>query len=496
MKSHKFRMRARGLLAALVSAALPVSSLASAGRVNFAIGQVTSIDKDGKQRRLVRGSRINSGDTIKTSRGRAQLRFSDGGYTSLAPNTEFRIDDYQDAEEPSRARSFFSLLKGGLRTITGAIGKLRKKAYRLTTPVATIGIRGTEFVAVYDGEGLTISIGDGIVRIEAGGVIRDYPAGETVNIPFAGSKPQTTEEQPTIPPTSPDVDYSVSDDRTANGGSASLPTGPVVGTNGPLYGLATAYAFDLVDNGYGGFNFNVALESRGSLEENEPVTGLFDSQGQLLSFSFDGPVSDPPIVGAINSNGSFADTGSADGQVGWGRWTSGLVTASPEVTAGPLHYVVGLPTAEVPTTGSADYLFAGGTSPTLVSMSEGLVVGSLNPASHLHANFALPNNQVDAHLFTEFDVNGNNEKFTSVIPMTLGSGADRFAFSGIGSTSGGACSNGCQAFGKGGFAGPGASHAGLAYKHETGYYGEYVLGAAAFRNAPAGTAPQQPPAGF
>ena len=203
---HKVRYHsgARKLLAALVSLALPASSLASAGRVDFAIGQVTSIDKDGKQRRLVKGSRINNGDTIKTARGRAQLRFSDGGYSSLAPNTEFRIDDYSDSKEEGASRSFFSLLKGGLRTITGAIGKLRKKAYRLTTPVATIGIRGTEYVAIYDGEGLTVTVGEGEIQVCSKGGCRNFNTGQSGFVPVSGAAPQATEEQASTPP--PDTD--------------------------------------------------------------------------------------------------------------------------------------------------------------------------------------------------------------------------------------------------------------------------------------------------
>ncbi len=42
-----------------------------------------------------------------------------------------------------------SLLKGGLRTIMGAIGKRKPDACQMRTTVATIGIRGTHFCVLF-----------------------------------------------------------------------------------------------------------------------------------------------------------------------------------------------------------------------------------------------------------------------------------------------------------------------------------------------------------
>ena len=91
------------------------------------------------------GSLVRTGDTIVTGLdGRAQIRFSDGSLVSLQPRSEFRIDDYQF--DMAQQRGFFSLLRGALRTISGAVGKRDPADYRMTTPTATIGIRGTEFL--------------------------------------------------------------------------------------------------------------------------------------------------------------------------------------------------------------------------------------------------------------------------------------------------------------------------------------------------------------
>lgn len=100
----------------------------------------------GKVRTLKRRSEVYQGDTILTGKGSVQIRFSDGSLTALRPRTTFKIINYQwSGKQDGSERGFFSLLKGGLRTISGAIGKLHRKNYRMQTPSATIGIRGTSY---------------------------------------------------------------------------------------------------------------------------------------------------------------------------------------------------------------------------------------------------------------------------------------------------------------------------------------------------------------
>lgn len=45
------------------------------------------------------------------------------------------------------SRSVLRLVKGGLRAVTGLIGRETRTQYQVLTPVATIGIRGTDFLA-------------------------------------------------------------------------------------------------------------------------------------------------------------------------------------------------------------------------------------------------------------------------------------------------------------------------------------------------------------
>ena len=134
----------------LVLFLLPPAAAAAgpAGKVLLSIGTTAAFDSQGRSRTLAKGAPVYSGDTVATMDGRLQLRFSDGAMMSLSPNTRFRIDSYAySGKSDGNEKGWFSLLRGGIRTITGAIGKARHQAYRVSTVVATIGIRGTAYRA-------------------------------------------------------------------------------------------------------------------------------------------------------------------------------------------------------------------------------------------------------------------------------------------------------------------------------------------------------------
>ena len=75
-----------------------------------------------------------------------QVALADGGLIAVRPNSQLKIDDYaySGKADDSKNKSFFSLGKGTFRSITGAIGQNNKQAYRVNTPTATMGIRGTD----------------------------------------------------------------------------------------------------------------------------------------------------------------------------------------------------------------------------------------------------------------------------------------------------------------------------------------------------------------
>ena len=138
-----------GLVVAAAFAAVSATALASNATVTQLSGTLSVKKPDGSVRILSQKSKIESGDTINTQQDSyAQIRFSDGGQLTLKPNTAVKIENFKFAEEKPAEDSFvYSLLKGGLRAVTGIVGKRSRDKYELGTATATIGIRGTTLAA-------------------------------------------------------------------------------------------------------------------------------------------------------------------------------------------------------------------------------------------------------------------------------------------------------------------------------------------------------------
>lgn len=121
------------------------------GEVMVATGVVTAQNPAGETRTLAKGSSLFEKDRVKTAdKSFAMLKLADDTKIAVRPNSEFVLDKFnqgagQEAEE-------LRLLKGGLRALTGAIGKQKPEAVKVNTPYASIGIRGTDFAARLCGE--------------------------------------------------------------------------------------------------------------------------------------------------------------------------------------------------------------------------------------------------------------------------------------------------------------------------------------------------------
>jgi hypothetical protein len=184
------RVALRAALAAGCLAAWFATAWAGpAARVESASGQVRVVSPDGGARAPKRGALVFTGETIVTGPdARAVLRFTDGGHFRLQPDTRLRIDNYRfsgrvDGEE----RSYLSLLTGGLRAISGAIGHYGKRNFRLITPAATIGVRGTEYAIRYTSE-LIASVSDGAIQLCNGGGCQMATRGEAFHVLAADSE--------------------------------------------------------------------------------------------------------------------------------------------------------------------------------------------------------------------------------------------------------------------------------------------------------------------
>lgn len=118
---------------------------APAGKVIMATGETVAL-RAGQEVRLVRDSEIEIGDTIRVGdRSNMQVRFADEALMSLRANSMLKIDNYRFANKPAEDSAVLSLIKGGVRTVTGLIGRISRADYVFKAPTATIGIRGTHF---------------------------------------------------------------------------------------------------------------------------------------------------------------------------------------------------------------------------------------------------------------------------------------------------------------------------------------------------------------
>lgn len=403
----------------------------SAAHVQFTVGNVQAVSATGGVRPVRKGAQLDQGETINTNNGRAQLRFTDGAFVSLQPGSEFRIDEYKfNGKADGEERGFFSLLKGGLRTITGLIGRSDKRKYQVTTTVATIGIRGTEYTIQY-GKSVTGTVGNGEIEVCNGAGCLNVTNGESYYVQNQDVKPQITDkgtDLPPAPPENPPSSFAQGEETDAGGNPA------------PGFALTGSYVSPEIDGAY-------AWNGDGVLLFPSVSSAEFDADGALLKLD-----NFAPAV-PVNNGGN-------DGFVAWGYFmkdnfgfqeTVAYVVGTPTPAADWANLKTAVATGTYALTGSTPVIDGGGVS-----------IGSLNGAS-LVADFA------SGRLSASMDLTVSG---ASVLATLTGSANTTPAF-----TMGGICTTGCssiQAYGS--FFGPDAIRAGLAYVGDGNQWG----GAAAF----------------
>ena len=123
----------------------------SAGRFIAVVGEVKVLGRDGVERTAVRDGDFQQGESIVTGRDSlAQVRMSDGAAISVRAETQLKLDTFKYTQSGSDDDAvLLSVLKGGLRTLTGLIARARPSSFRVLTPTVTIGVRGTDFEVVH-----------------------------------------------------------------------------------------------------------------------------------------------------------------------------------------------------------------------------------------------------------------------------------------------------------------------------------------------------------
>lgn len=224
-------------LICLICLLLPLSAWAEAtvGNITHLSGVLFVARADGTKKMLSVKSDVLEGDTLRTEVDTyARIKFSDGGEVVLRPETVFKVEAYGYSTAQKQQDNFLMrLLKGGLRSVTGMIGKRNPDRFQMKTAAATIGIRGTHFGALLcnddcaniptvsgqpPGNGLHTDTAQGTTVVSNAAGTIEVPAGAFSYTPSPTAPPMLVPPSQGIQVTMP---TSISDNKAKGGGVGS-----------------------------------------------------------------------------------------------------------------------------------------------------------------------------------------------------------------------------------------------------------------------------------
>lgn len=400
------------ILLLLVSLYSTQTYWAEAGKILFTYGKAEIKHVDQSIDDLAAKMPIQSGDQIITSiNGRVQLEMSDKTIFDIQPNTVFKVEEYSFNQSVAPInntkvednKSFYRLVRGGFRSISGLIGKRNKKNYRVVTPVATIGIRGTDYVAEICesncpalGTGLYLSVAGGGVNLQNNAGSLDVSAGSSAFVSSSDTAPVITGKKSKTDDIVNQTDISLNKTVNAKDGSQiNIVDGINFQTIAPRTGIP-------------GRGLIIAAGSS-ELSDDSELNLVINDNGTLEEIAFDQATFSIGSAEAINQ-GYDPSTG-----LYWGRWADGVASVSTQTESSDIDlnssnahwiYTSNTSTPVLPVTGTAKFNLISNTNPT-DNMGN---VGTLGTAN-LSADFT--NQTVDADVTLEinqetWDASANN----------------------------------------------------------------------------------------
>ncbi|MEI7637588.1 MAG: FecR domain-containing protein [Syntrophus sp. (in: bacteria)] len=182
------------------------------GTVTHLSGPLFAKKADGTVKTLVVNSIVELGDALITEKKTyARVKFTDNSEITLRPQSQFKIDQFFfDQAKPKEDKAVLSLVKGGVRAVTGQIGKrFQSDNYQMTTPMAIAGVRGTIFeIRICDGNcpginnGLYLFVLEGSITLTNGAGTQDVSAGQFAYV-------QDGQTLPVILPSNPGLSFTL-----------------------------------------------------------------------------------------------------------------------------------------------------------------------------------------------------------------------------------------------------------------------------------------------
>lgn len=152
-------------------------ALANTATLTSVTGSVQAQTGTAPARALRVGDVVRQGDTIVTgAASSAVMKFEDGQVAALTANSRLAITAYQYNPTSQSGNVLLSLINGGMRAITGLIGRRSPENVSYRAATATIGIRGTDVTIVTSGGNVIVTVLDGVISFA-------FPGKPTINIP-------------------------------------------------------------------------------------------------------------------------------------------------------------------------------------------------------------------------------------------------------------------------------------------------------------------------
>lgn len=143
------------------------------------------------QDRVTKGSSLVSGAVLSTGPGtRAELGFADGTMVVVGENSRFAIESFLYDARAQTGEAHFRVDQGVFLVTSGAVAKLPGRPLSVTTPVASIGVRGTKFWGGSLDHPLDVLLLEGAITVRSPGGSTDLDNSlEGTDVPAMGAAP-------------------------------------------------------------------------------------------------------------------------------------------------------------------------------------------------------------------------------------------------------------------------------------------------------------------
>lgn len=382
----------------MLCAGLPAWAV-PAGKV-LAIAGSATLERAGQQIPLQRGTVVESGDTLAVGdKSMLQVRFTDESVVALRANSQFRIENYRFEGQAGTDQSLMGLLRGGMRTITGLIGKANQSNYAVRTATSTIGIRGTHFSVVscnndctrpdgtLESNGTFGGVTDGRITVSNSAGTQEFSQQDSFHVPSANSPPIRLLAPPAI--LNDRVAAARGRSTAAAGGSGEGSASSGASTSS---GAKVSTSPQLVQQSSPSVDLIAPLTTVASSDLPATVINTAKGSGRITVLDFEGfyspggtdqtkisfknlspadirveasEVSNAFFVNAQTLAAAFAPIRPVGSNAAAGAYWMYEAPAAGSVNSVGSHHIWGdSPTITLPTSGMAQYNYVGGTAPS------------------------------------------------------------------------------------------------------------------------------------